>query len=435
MHDILNMEPITFPEGFLWGTSTSAYQIEGGNTRNDWHRAEQAGRFSEPCGKACDHYHRYREDIELMRSLGYPAFRFSVEWSRVEPREGEFDSEAIEHYVDVCRQLQAAGIEPWITLFHFTNPVWFADLEEWHNRQNIDHFLRYVERIVPVLAPYAKGWLPINEYNFYAGAPSLPADHDRMANYTFNLLFADAGCYDIIKTCSDAPCASPMSYLTPVPMRPHDLFDQTLASYVDWVANGWYYHAIRTGELVYPFTNARDCPEIKGRADFWAVNMYTRNMVDSRRGNTKGERHLHSTLRINATHAKDPWEFAPGDLMANLLRLDDKPVMVTENGCNTDDDRFRILYIALHLAALRQAMDFGQDIRGYFHWSFLDNYEWGSYASKYGLVGFDPETSERQPKPSAFFLRDVIQANGLSGETIRKYLGRIPSMTDPHGAG
>jgi len=430
MHDILSLPDLSFPEGFLWGSSTSAYQIEGGNIHNDWHRGEQAGRFSAACGKACNHYELYKEDIDLLKQLGHQVFRLSIEWSRVEPREGDFDAAAIEHYTDVCRRLVEAGIRPWVTLWHFTNPIWFADKGEWHKEENVPCFLRYVERMVAALAPYVDVWLPINEYNFFSGAPNPPADHHRLANYAFNLLFADAGAYDIVKSHRDVPCASPMAYLTLCPRRPHDLFDRTLTDYADWAANGWYYHAIRTGELVYPFTDVRECPRVKGRADFWAVNMYSRDLVDSRAASCRGPRHLHSGLRINRAHADKPWEITPDEILANLMRLKDKPVYVTENGCNTDDDRFRTLYIALHLAAIRQAMDFGLDVRCYLYWSFLDNFEWGSWAPKYGMVGFDTATFERRPKPSAAFFRDVIRANGLSGDLIRKHLPRLPSTTD-----
>ena len=419
-HDVM---PVTFGDDFIWGVSTSAYQIEGGNPDNDWERGARQGRWKEACGAACNHYALYREDVELLRSLGIPNYRLSIEWSRIQPDATGFDAEATEHYVDLCRRLVEAGIRPWITLFHFTNPTWFADRGEWHKEGNIDCFLRYVEHIVPKLAPYAAGWCPINEYNFYAGAPNQPEDHQRLANYAFNLLLADAGAYDIIKAHSTAWCASPMAYLAFAPWRPHDVFDQTMTAYADWVANGWYYHAIRTGELVYPFTDARYLPQVKGRADFWAVNMYARDMIDSRKQSCHGGRYRHAARVLHPEQQDKPWEFSPEALMNNLLRLTDKPVIVTENGLATDDDRDRIVYMAQHLAAFRQAQDLGVDLRGYFHWSLFDNYEWGSYVPKFGLVAYDRETFVRQPKPSARFYRDVIASNGLDDELLRKYLG------------
>ncbi len=427
MTDLLNLPHLAFPSTFLWGSSTSAYQIEGACGNNDWDRGAREGRWKEPCGKACNHYDLYREDVDLIRQLGHQAYRFSVEWSRIEPAEGQFDAAAAEHYVDLARRLAEAGIKPWVTLFHFTNPVWFADKGEWHQEANVGCFLRFVEYIVPKLAPYVAGWAPINEYNFYSGAPNPPEEHRKLANYAFNVLFADAGSYDIIKAHSRAPCASPMAYLTLQPNRPHDPFDRILAEYADWVANGWYYHAMRTGELVYPFTDARECPQVKGRADFWGVNIYTRDLVDSRRKSCRAAgRHHHRALRLVET-ADQPWEFGPDELMANLCRLTDKPVYVTENGLATDDDRFRIAYIAQHLAMIRQAMDFGVDVRSYFHWSLFDNYDWGSFDPKFGLVAYDRTTFARHPKPSAWFYKDVIAANAISGELVRKHLRHLPS--------
>ena len=186
-----------------------AYQVEGDNHNNDWYRAGEQGKYKDVCGKACNHYALYKEDVELMRRLGHQAYRFSIEWSRVEPSEGRFDQEATEHYVDLCRRLREAGIQPWVTLFHFTNPIWFADKGEWHKSENVACFLKFVEHIVPKIAPYVDGWLPINEYNFYSGAPSQPEDHRRLANYAFNVLFADAGAYDIVKARSKSPAPRP----------------------------------------------------------------------------------------------------------------------------------------------------------------------------------------------------------------------------------
>jgi beta-glucosidase len=284
--------------------------------------------------------------------------------------------------------------------------------------------------MVPLLAPYVDGWAPINEYNFYSGAPNQPEDFRRLANYAFNLLIADAACYDIAKAHSQAPCASPMAYLALQPRRAHDVFDRTMADFADWCANGWYYHAIRTGELVYPFHDGRWLPSVKGRADHWAVNMYARDLVDARAKNARGPRYRHRALRINASHRDNAWEFSPDELLHNMMRLRDKPVVITENGCNSDDDRFRIVSIALHLAMAREALDQGLDLRGYLHWSLFDNYEWGSWAPKYGLVGFDPATFARQPRPSALLLRDVIRENAISGEIVRRHLDRHPSMAD-----
>lgn len=432
MTDLFALPELKFPVSFLWGSSSSAYQTEGGNSNNDWFRSGELGKFPEACGRACNHYEMWREDVALLKKLGHQVFRTGVEWSRVETSEGVFDADATAHYVEYFRTIRDAGIRPWVTLFHFTNPIWFADKGEWNKRENVDCFLRFVEYIVPKIAPYVSLWLPINEYNFYTGAPVAPADHHRLANYAFNILRADAGAYDIIKSFSDRPCASPMAFLALKPARAHDVFDRTFADYADWCANGWYYHAIRTGELVFPFTDAEYLPAVKGRADFWAVNMYARDLVSSRHASTRAPRHHHRSLVINKSHEQNPWEITPDELMENLHRLRDKPVYITENGCNTDNDAFRIAYIATHLAAFRQAMDDGVDIRCFLYWSLLDNYEWGSFDPKFGLVEVDRETFRRTPKPSASFFREVIKSKSISGRLVRKYLEAPPFSKPAH---
>ena len=431
MFDVLSLPEISFPEGFLWGSATAAYQVEGGHTNHDYYQAELDGQMKEPCGLACNSYAMYKEDIALLKRLGHQAYRFGIEWSRVETSQGEYSAEATDHYVDMARRLAEAGIRPWVTLHWFTNPLWFCKLDKWNERKNIDVFLRYVEYLVPKLAPYVAGWVPMNEYNTNGGTPpSSPDTLRRAAAFKLNMLLADAGTYDIIKSHSTAPVASPLAYIRFSPHNPEDPCDQAMTAFADWCTNGFYLHAIRTGEFVYPFTDGGHYPQIKGRADFWAVNFYVRSLVDSRKANLHGKRYLHKFMPMIDDPEFYQSEFSPDDLLANLLRLKDKPVYITENGCAADDDRFRIAYIALHLAAFRQAMDMGVDLKGYLYWSLLDNYEWGSYLPQFGLVACDRRTFVRTPKPSAFFFKEIIEANGFSGRTVRKYLDRLPSRSD-----
>jgi beta-glucosidase len=161
--------------------------------------------------------------------------------------------------------------------------------------------------------------------------------------------------------------------------------------------------------------------------DFWAVNYYTRHMVDARRAGLEGPRFKHKALKMI------PMDFYleemyPEGLVANLERLADRPAYITENGCSTSDDRFRIVYLALQLSALSEAIERGVDVRGYFYWSLMDNYEWGSFVPRFGLVAVDFETFQRTPKPSALFYREVIRRNGFDGEMIRRYLPELPTL-------
>lgn len=415
-----NLPELRFPDGFLWGSSTAAHQIEGDNILNNIYRREMAGEFRDLAGKACDGYRLYREDVQLLSDLGHKAYRFSVEWSRIETQEGVFDAEATEHYVDLCRRLVDAGIEPWVTLHHFSKPIWFCDLGEWNRKENIARFLRFADYIVPKLAPYVKGWTPINEYNIHGGRPPQPERHAELAVYKTNILFADAAVYDLIKGHSSAPVGSSFAFVRFAPLRPDDPFDRAMADYADWLCNGFYLHAMRTGELVYPLFDGGYFPELKGRCDFWAVNIYTRHMMDARKKSLSGKRYLHSKERMID---EEFWfdEFSPDAVLANLLRLPDKPVYITENGCCCNDDAYRIRYMALHYAAFRNAIDLGIDIKGLFHWTLMDNWEWGSYAPKFGLVSVDRDSFERTLKPSARLFTEIIQKNEISGQMLSKY--------------
>jgi beta-glucosidase len=430
MYDVFSLPPTEFPQNFLWGSATAGHQIEGDNRHSqNWHAEQQpefwAGdlerKFRAPSGKACDHYRLYREDVALLAGLGHQAYRLSIEWSRIEPAEGEWNAAAVEHYVDLLARLAERGIQPFVTLHHFTHPQWFEQLGGFRRRENLRFFERYLRRLLPQISAHVSGWNVINEFNLWGGfAPAAGA-------YKFNMLHAHALGYHLIKAHSPAPVSSAHAFIHWFPRRYHDPLDRRMTDYVDLVTNEFFFHAVRTGELVFPGLDAEDAPEVKGTADFWAVNYYTRHMVDARRAGLEGARFQHKTLKLI------PMDFYleemyPEGLVANLERLADRPVYITENGCAADDDRFRIVYLALQLSALKDAIDRGVDVRGYFYWSLMDNYEWGSFVPRFGLVAVDFETFARTPKPSAFFYRDIIGRNGFDGDLVRRHLPALPTL-------
>jgi beta-glucosidase len=241
------------------------------------------------------------------------------------------------------------------------------------------------------------------------------------------MLRAHALGYHLIKLHSTAPVSSAHAFIHWFPRRFHDTLDRRMTEFADFTTNEFFFHALRTGELVYPGVDAEFDPEVKGALDCWSVNYYTRHMVDARLADLDGPRFRHKELRMVPMKFYLE-EMYPEGLVANLERLRDYPVYITENGCAANDDRFRIVYLALHLSALREAMERGVDVRGYFHWSLLDNYEWTSFIPRFGLVAVDFRTFRRTPKPSAFFYREVIRENGFSGETVRQYLDVLPTL-------
>jgi beta-glucosidase len=376
-------------------------------------------------GKACDHYRLYREDVDLLAELGHQAYRLSVEWSRIEPAEGQWAPEAVAHYVDLLARLSERGIRPFVTLHHFTHPLWFEQVGGFRQRDNLRYFERYLRHVVPQLSPYVAGWNVINEFNLWGGYGCSP----EAGAYKFNLLRAHALGYHLIKQHSAAPVSTAHAFIHWFPRRYHDDLDRRMTGYIDFLTNEFFFHALRTGELVYPHLAAEYDPDVKGAVDFWAVNYYTRHMVDARQPGLEGARFQHKLLKLIPMDFYLE-EFYPEGLTANLERLADRPVYITENGCAATDDRFRIVYLALTLSALHEAVTRGVDVRGYFYWSLMDNFEWGTYVPRFGLVDVDFTTFKRTPKPSAWLYRDIIRQNGLSGELVQRYLSELPSRFD-----
>ena len=432
MYDVFSLPAIRFPEGFLWGSATAGHQIEGDNIHSQaWHREQQPdcagpdseGRMREPSGRACDHYRRYREDVDLLATLGHQGSRMSIEWSRIEPEEGRRDQAALDHYRDLLDRLTARGIRVFVTLHHFTHPLWFERLGGFAKADNRRLFERHLNFLVPKIAPSVSGWCVINEFNHWGGLAAGP----EVAAIRLAMLRVHALGYHLIRRYSAAPVSSAHAYVHYMPRRCHDPLDRQLAERADWTTNEFFFHALRTGELVFPGADAEYDSEVKGALDCWAINYYTRRLIDGRQADLKGQPFRHKRLRLI------PMDFYleemyPEGLIAAVERLSDRPVYLTENGCAADDDRFRIVYLALHLSALHEAMAGGAEVRGYFHWSLLDNYEWTSFVPRFGLVGVDRATFARTPKPSAWFYREVIRENGFDGATVRRHLDALPTL-------
>ena len=419
MYDVFALPEVTFPKGFLWGSSTAGHQIEGNSIHSNHWRQEQDNPKLAKSGKACNHWELYRQDVDLLAELGHQAYRMSIEWSRIEPEEGRWDEAALAHYIDELEQLRGKGIQVFVTLHHFIHPQWFEEKGAFRNHDNLKYFERFVTYLVPRVAPYVANWHVFNEFNLKTD----PA----LGRFKFNMIRAHALGYHIIKQHSKAPVSTAHALIDWFPRRRHDKLDNTARDYVDWCTNEFFFHAMRTGELTYPYMDAEYDANVKGAIDYWAVNTYVRHMVDARKGTFKGKRFAHKHLPMIG----EPFyleEMFPEGLITNLERLPDKPVYITENGCACNDDRWRIVWIALHLSALAEAIERGIDVRGYLYWSTMDNYEWGSFAPRFGLVHVNFETFERTIKPSAMFYRDIIRANGLTPEITRRYLKELPTL-------
>jgi beta-glucosidase len=391
-----------FPHGFLWGAGTAGHQIEGGNTNADTWAMEwdPESPFTEPSGDACDSYHRYGEDIGILADAGLTAYRFSVEWSRVQPEEGHFSRAAMDHYRRVLGTCLESGVTPVVTYQHFTVPRWFAQRGGWSAAGAADLFGAYVERATAHLGDLVPWVCTINEANILCVLMGGPVSAEqRSAHET-------AATKDMARVLSSGfpyPDVNVMS-------KAHERAVEAVRSGPGDAKVGWtlalpYYQAIQGGEqrcLEIQRTNQLDWLDVSSRDDFVGVQTYYRRLVgpDGVLPVPKG-----------APTSMVGWEISPGAL-EHTVRLAAEhagvPVLVTENGIATEDDTQRIACIEDALQGLERALDDGVDVRGYLHWSLLDNFEWTSgYRPTFGLVAVDRETFARAPKPSLRWLGEA----------------------------
>lgn len=416
-----------FPERFLWGAATSAHQVEGGNTNNDWWTWEQTGHVREPSGDADDHYHRFREDFELARSLNHNAHRFSLEWSRIEPEEGRFSDEAIQHYREVIEALRARGIEPIVTIHHYTIPMWLAAKGGWENPKIEDYFLRYVERVARDYGDLVRWWITLNEpvVQVFKGwllgqwPPGRVGDYPRALMVIRHMLRAHVKAYHAIHDVrADTMVSVAKHCLALTPNNPRNPFDWLSTRGRGYLFNQLFLDSLHNGRLALPGKFFERLPF--GRTlDFIGINYYTRDFVKNTGFNLPGIVGTSGSIENERMVGKRNdlgWEIYPEGLGRFLytFRRYKLPLLITENGIPTTDEDDRWSFIFLHLWQVMRAMSAGIPVLGYLYWSLLDNYEWADgYAPKFGLIAVNRANQERVVRPSAKWLADIIAQRSL----------------------
>lgn len=420
---LLPAEPVELPEGFLWGVASSAFQAEGGDVPNDWVDAARAGRV--PANPGNGFWQRAEADFAQVASLGIRHYRMSIEWSRVEPERGRLDSAALDRYRALCDAAREAGLTPWVNLFHFTHPRWFAARGGFLRRENHADFLRYVETAARHLAPHARHFHVQNESMVYVLSsyllgqnPPFVSNREAAFDMTRHVLALQADGYRAIKSVDPAlVVASIEVYLDPRPRDASDAAQRAAAERFDAWYHGTLLEALATGWIRLPGREPEEIPHLRHALDVYGFNYYSSVAFGPDGPGSFAER-PDAPLDTMGRYV------FPRGLEEGLLRVANAlpvvPLVVSENGCPATDETFRIRYVAAHLAALARAKARGADVRGYFHWTAVDNYEWqhGFSDARFGLIAFDPATLRRTPKASAHWLAGVIRAGRIDPAQI-----------------
>jgi len=419
----IDVDDVSFPPEFTWGVASAAHQVEGGSDNSNWSwwetQSDDAGQpriaGGQKAGAACEHWERYPEDIEHMKQLGVSSYRFSLEWSKIEPEPGVFDENAIAHYHDVLAALKAAGITPMITLLHFSWPLWFEGEGAFEKSENIHYFLRFAERVFQEYRPACKLWCTVNEPEVVSLIGYLlgmfpPGRKDLRAAVLVqrNLVLAHAQAYHRLKHMPGGGTAQigvVKNIFQFEPYRRWSLPEWVVARVADWAHNGAIMHYLETGHYRwrvpwFAWVTSYD-PEVKGAGDFFGLNYYS---------------HAHVKLQWDKAEplelARKPGEIAtdfhyalyPEGFLRALRRCAKlgKPIYVTENGAPDATDGIRDTFIRRYLYALHCARVEGIDLRGYYYWSLMDNFEWAEgYDQRFGLYHVDFETQRRTLREGA----------------------------------
>jgi len=412
--------PLKFPKGFLWGAATSAHQVEG-NNHNQWTEWELKNSkiksqnaklkkwpdfilegYPNPLqeknyisGRACGHYNRYEEDFDIAKSLGHNAHRFSIEWSRIEPEEGKFNEKEIEHYRDVIRALRARNLEPFVTIWHWTMPVWFARKGGFEKNGNIKYFVRFCEYVTKEFKDDVTFWITLNEPEIYTTSSYLkgvwPPQKKNLISYLLvikNLIKVHRESYRIIKKIEPSAQIGIAKNNIYFEAYQNKINNWILKKFIDWWWNFYFLN------------------RIKNCQDFIGLNHYFHNRI----------KNLKFGQNENKKVSDMGWELHPEAIYYVLkdLKKYNKPVYITENGLADTKDENREWFIKESLKNIHKSISEGVDVRGYFYWSLLDNFEWDKgFWPRFGLVEIDYKTLKRKPRPSSKIYGEIVKREEL----------------------
>ncbi|QPL05275.1 MULTISPECIES: glycoside hydrolase family 1 protein [Actinomyces] len=410
--------PVTFPEDFLWGTATASHQVEGGNVGNDVWLYEHVTptMYKESSADACDHYHRYREDIALLASLGLNAYRFSLEWSRIEPAEGEFSAVAIEHYRDMLRACHEHGLTPLVTYHHFTSPQWLIAKGGWESDETPALFARFARRVTQELGDLFETACTMNEPNLAILLGELGLAEKDPADRVKNPTWVGAGRalgipaeqvagfqLSATEKSFEVKCAAHKAAVAAIKaVKP--------TMRVGWTLANSDFHAAPGGEervaRLIEENNLRYLRVSEGD-DFVGIQTYNRTLLGP-----DGPAPAPEGSLLNP-QGEEIWPWAIGAVIRQAWDTVKVPIIVTENGLNTADDAQRVDFLRTAIAEVGKCVSDGIPVGGYMCWSAMDNFEWiFGYGPKFGIIAVDRVTQERTLKESARVLGEIARSNG-----------------------
>ncbi|MBI4036793.1 glycoside hydrolase family 1 protein [Candidatus Daviesbacteria bacterium] len=399
---------LKFPEGFLWGVGISSFQVEGQNFFADWWNAEiKKTPLKQRSGQAANQYHLYESDFDLAKKLNLNAFRLSLEWSRIEPRPGEFDHHEIEHYRKVLKSLKDRNFKVMLTLWHVTLPQWIAEQGGWENSQTVKYYLRYLERVVPEIKDLVDFWITLNEPDIYVfmvyNAKTWPISRNGVLGQIktyLNLVSAHKKAYKLLHRLSNSPVGVAQNMQSYEGYHKHSLREQAAAIISDLVANHLFHFLTR------------------GYHDFLGVNYYFHHRYKVDKG------FLPSMVNV-ADHLRDVsdmgWEINPEGLFDVLADLENHlPIYITECGiASTNDDR-RTRFLIHYLQEVYRSLHAGVKVKGFFYWSLVDSFEWEyGYNSRFGLIEVDFKTQKRIIRSSAHVYEEIIKRNAIPHDLLK----------------
>lgn len=428
-----------FPRGFLWGSATAAYQVEGNNTNSAWWLWEQEpGKILQghKSGLACDWWGgRWREDFDRAAETGQNAHRMSLEWSRIQPAPDRWDEEALDRYLEMLRGLQERDITPMVTLHHFSDPIWLAEMGGWENQEAIEKFEKYVRKVVAALKDYVIYWCPINEPNVFAALGYVrgwfpPGKHDTKAMFRVyaTLVKAHAAAYHAIHEIQpNARVGSTFNFRFLVPGKSWSPLDRYLSNLQNSIMNEIIPRAMTDGVLRTPLGRV-SIPQARKTQDYIGVNYYTREMITFNmryRNEAFGQRYLSNKNQVSKSglFANDPEGMFEAIKWARTFNV---PIWITENGIEDADDLIRPSYLAQNIHQVWRAVNFNFPVKGYFHWTLVDNFEWErGWTQRFGLWELDLETQSRRKRPSADLYAEICKENGISADMVARYAPQI----------